>query len=633
MIRRILSTAILALGVFASFTAAQTYTLTTTAPDGVITLAPPGGSYATGTTVIVTVAANPGKVFTGWTGATTSTENTVAVVMEADKSLTASFVTAATGYCTAAGSVGTGADFMNMVSFGNLNNQSAPHPFQTQENYNDYTSMAAFVSTGQTYGLQVTLGTTFPPDQIFVWIDFNQDGTFDTSEVVLHSDYAAIQQANITTVFIPQSTVAGPTRMRVRVQYGEGAPGAPCGTGFAGDVEDYSVIVTKGPAVPVYTLATNVTNGTLVYSPIRAVYDSGETIHMEATPGLGYKFSAWSGDNTTDANPLDLVISKNSTITPVFVTTPICTVTVPVDVTKGSVSISPAGGAYNQGTVIKATVVPAYGFLFSGWGAASTLKDRTIPITLDKSIALAPTFIEGPTCYGDAAGFAGTGADYISYVSFGDIGQSTSRVPKAGEFYSDYTANLTKVGLGQTLPLAVTLNAVFPPDRAYAWIDWNSDCSFDSTEKVLSTQGGLASGDVTEQVVVPTTAKLGLTRMRVRVQYDSLGSAADPLGKLFAGDVQDFSIEVTNAAGIRQGVIANRNSNQLGLLESGKNGFVILGQAGANYSVFDLFGKEMVSGATSATNEHVDLNAIKRGLYFVKLNAGSQNLVQKFLIK
>jgi hypothetical protein len=398
-------------------------------------------------------------------------------------------------------------------------------------------------------------------------------------------------------------------------------------------VEDYSIIVIKGPTVPVFTLATTVANGTLSISPVRTAYDSGETIHMLATPGLGYKFSAWSGDNTTDVNPLDLVISKNSTITPVFVATPICTVTVPVDVTKGSVTISPEGGTFNLGTVIKATVMPSFGYLFTGWGDASTSKDRTISITLEKSISLAPTYIAGPTCYQEAAGSSGTGADYIGEVAFGDIAVSTSRIPREGVFYSDYTAYMTTVARGQTLPLSVSLNAVFPPDRAFAWIDWNGDCSFDTSESVLASARDLTDGLVTSSVTVPATAKLGITRMRVRVQYDSMGAAGDPAGNFYAGDVQDFSITITEASSIKPGLSGNKNPNRLGLLESGKNGFVILSQAGTNYSVSDLSGKTLTSGRTSTTNESVSLSAFNRGLYFIQLDSGNQNLVQKFLVR
>lgn len=72
------------------------YTLTIArAGDGTGTLTPDVGvyTYPSGTTVLVTATAQAGSVFEGWSGAATGTMNPASILMDADKVLTATFVT------------------------------------------------------------------------------------------------------------------------------------------------------------------------------------------------------------------------------------------------------------------------------------------------------------------------------------------------------------------------------------------------------------------------------------------------------------------------------------------------------------------------------------------------------------
>lgn len=68
------------------------YALTVTAPtNGSIALSPAGGTYDSGTSVVVTATASTGYSFTAWTGASTSTASPVTIVMTGNKSIGATF--------------------------------------------------------------------------------------------------------------------------------------------------------------------------------------------------------------------------------------------------------------------------------------------------------------------------------------------------------------------------------------------------------------------------------------------------------------------------------------------------------------------------------------------------------------
>jgi hypothetical protein len=76
--------------VSASFT--QTYTLTVTIRrSGSVTLTPPGGIYLAGTTVTLRAIPGSGYVFGGWSGALSGSSNPKTLLMNGNKSVTATF--------------------------------------------------------------------------------------------------------------------------------------------------------------------------------------------------------------------------------------------------------------------------------------------------------------------------------------------------------------------------------------------------------------------------------------------------------------------------------------------------------------------------------------------------------------
>ena len=68
-----------------------TYTLTTSATNGTISVNPPGGTYSSGTVVTLTATPAAGYVFSGWSGSLTGTTNPATLTMNANKSVTATF--------------------------------------------------------------------------------------------------------------------------------------------------------------------------------------------------------------------------------------------------------------------------------------------------------------------------------------------------------------------------------------------------------------------------------------------------------------------------------------------------------------------------------------------------------------
>jgi len=137
------------------------------------------------------------------------------------------------------------------VTFNTINNSSG----DGDEGYMDFTgSSSTLLQPGQAYILSVTTGPDYDED-VRTWIDFNNNGIFEGTELVFTS--LGIRTNHAGVVNIPQSAVRGvPLRMRVGADYEFSANFTPCTTTLDyGQFEDYTVVITS--TIPVTdTVAT-----------------------------------------------------------------------------------------------------------------------------------------------------------------------------------------------------------------------------------------------------------------------------------------------------------------------------------------------------------------------------------------
>jgi len=75
----------------AIFTLIESYTLTTTAINGSVTLDPPGGTYEEGTEITLTATPEGNRIFSEWSGDLTGSENPATIIMDANKTIEAIF--------------------------------------------------------------------------------------------------------------------------------------------------------------------------------------------------------------------------------------------------------------------------------------------------------------------------------------------------------------------------------------------------------------------------------------------------------------------------------------------------------------------------------------------------------------
>ncbi|NLR94390.1 InlB B-repeat-containing protein, partial [Flammeovirga agarivorans] len=86
----------------------------------------------------------------------------------------------------------------------------------------------------------------------------------------------------------------------------------------------------------IYSLSLAATNGTITSSvPNQNSIEEGQEVTLTANPASGYEFSGWSGDITSNENPVTVLMDQNKNITANFTEQPSGT-TITVSVIKGN---------------------------------------------------------------------------------------------------------------------------------------------------------------------------------------------------------------------------------------------------------------------------------------------------------
>ncbi len=144
----------------------------------------------------------------------------------------------------------------------------------------------------------------------------------------------------------------------------------------------------------------------------------------------------------------------------------------------------------------------------------------------------------------------GGGVTYIDEIKIGTIDNSTGN-----DDYANYDYLSTSLIIGSSNTVTVHFGSAYVHDTVTCWIDWNQDGDFnDSNEECFAEDLQYTTEYGT--VNVPQDAKLGFTRMRVRLAYqDNYPSC----GTKSPGEVEDYAIEVTPASNVWEGTTTQWN--------------------------------------------------------------------------
>jgi len=282
-----------------------------------------------------------------------------------------------------------------------------------------------------------------------------------------------------------------------------------------------------------YTLATSVIGAGSV-SPANGIFNDGALVTLTATPAAGYQFDGWSGDLTGATNPATLTLDANKNVTATFTQIPITQYTLTVNtVGSGNVTLNPAGGIYDSGTMVTLTATPDAGYQFTGWSGDLSGTTNPATITMNANKIVTATFALLPPQYTLTANPVGFGSVTLSPA--GGVYNSGTVVtliatPNAGYQFSGWSGDLS----GTTNPATITMDANKNVTATFTIIDLSGQVAHQQTVTgsssslttvttsasltAMSGQLYLAAISMDAKVAVSSVSGLGLNWTLVKTQ-------------------------------------------------------------------------------------------------------------------
>lgn len=150
---------------------------------------------------------------------------------------------------------------------------------------------------------------------------------------------------------------------------------------------------------------------------------------------------------------------------------------------------------------------------------------------------------------------------HITEVGFSGV-RNTTTYNNGYEFYEFNNVNVTKgpyTNLNEAGLITIKVETAWRNTKVGYWVDWNQDGDFDdaSEEMILSNVKYPTKNEWLSFFVVPDSAKLGRTRMRVRAVYaDQISSCGDE----WFGETEDYMINVVASRSKRERMVSVQES-------------------------------------------------------------------------
>lgn len=412
--------------------------------------------------------------------------------------------------CTISGNNQNSYFRINEIHFGTLNISGA-----SSGDYVDNTSLS---NIDANYSTDLVAGETIPLTiktlngsnrrKYSVYIDLNDNGIFDANEVFV--DQKEINDGIYTTtdnITIPTTAVKNkPLRMRVvgalsntyggfnDVTYGA------CDYRKAGQVVDYSVTIVDGGIAP----CGDIKNDFEAYIS-STQGDGGSRFYLESYGFTENNNYSYQWQKSEDAlNWIDIAGAT----------------------TKDYEATTESTNAYTK-TFYRLKVL-----------CSASNQEYYSKILTRETLAI--------------ASYCEAGAIYSNYskilnVNFADINNSSTTLVG----YENFTSIVGNVERGRNYSLSTSFsdpeNVLNNLGDLYVWIDFNQNGSFEENEKVVNAYNP-QSTTVTNNIQIPTTAKLGKTRMRIRLQYKNQpNSNSQPCGYSGFGQVEDYTVNIQSS--------------------------------------------------------------------------------------
>ena len=135
------------------------------------------------------------------------------------------------------------------IQFADMITSSSGYNSDGNTSYIDRTCIqqAAKLIKGNTYSLKIN--TVSVPQSVRAWIDYDNDGVFQTTELVFSHDGTTAEEIHSGSVTVPVSSVVTKTNLRMRIMADYLAAPTACTNVQYGQTEDYTVYIESSASI------------------------------------------------------------------------------------------------------------------------------------------------------------------------------------------------------------------------------------------------------------------------------------------------------------------------------------------------------------------------------------------------
>ena len=450
-----------------------------TTGDGSVAVDPDASDYFVGDVVTLTASAAEGQVFTGWTGATTSTDNSLVLELVGDTTIAASFApapptlvsddfesyepgqnpsawvdTRSNNSMATDDSLFAISDVAGTRAFGTASTASNIHshylPTGTDPS-GDYEVTGRMLVTDGAGGVGITVLSDYTESDAYYRLRrYGSTGAFElsphgttitgtTRSTVVpvagnwyrfrieasDSGSGTSVRAKVWTDGAPEpdqwqmSATDESTSRRVTGAVGMWAHGP--GSKYIDDIQVTPLSVTQTPTFAVETSVVG--EGSVTTDPEQSVYEPGSAVELTAVPSTGWQFAGWSGAATGTTNPITITLEADVAVTATFTEVPAEMYGLEsLVVGGGTIERTPDSTEYPAGSAVRLTAVADTGWRFVGWSGDISAGTQSVDVVVESNMSVTATF-EPAT---------------LRNIAVATVGEGTTTIdPSVGPYHDD----------------------------------------------------------------------------------------------------------------------------------------------------------------------------------------------------